>query len=114
MDEDLIAFAATFDTAVNRATVAAKTRDGVIFITARPKGHPAIPSQADFLRDLEPVCPERLRMPHAVLAGDAGRCRAHGDFVPWNLATDGDVLYAWDWTRAMREAPWPFDAIHYC
>lgn len=187
MGEDLVTFAATFDTAVDWAILAVKTREGVFFITARPKGHPAIPSQADFLRDLEPVCPDRLRIPHVVRTGDAGGwsmlaltdldppaqkhepaidqlvshlcalrdtgsrevdcaelaneidalsglteplrrvllevneapgsvllCRAHGDFVPWNLVTDGDVLYAWDWTHAMREAPWPFDAVHYC
>jgi len=56
----------------------------------------------------------------SVLAGpgDADRtlrlCRAHGDFVPWNMALDGEALYLWDWSRAMRVAPWPFDAVHFC
>ncbi|MDZ4169268.1 MAG: hypothetical protein U1E26_06395 [Coriobacteriia bacterium] len=41
-------------------------------------------------------------------------CRAHGDFVPWNMQLRGDQLWLWDWNRAMDSAPWPFDAIHYC
>jgi hypothetical protein len=38
---------------------------------------------------------------------------SHGDLVPWNLATQGDRLYAWDWESSTPDAPVGFDAVHF-
>lgn len=37
---------------------------------------------------------------------------AHGDFTPWNTASDEDQLYVWDW-EASNRYPLGFDLIHY-
>lgn len=37
----------------------------------------------------------------------------HGDLVPWNLATSGSRLYAWDWEYSTPCVPLGFDAVHY-
>jgi hypothetical protein len=37
----------------------------------------------------------------------------HGDLVPWNLATSGARLYAWDWEYSTPCVPLGFDAVHY-
>ncbi len=37
----------------------------------------------------------------------------HGDLVPWNLATIGEQLYAFDWESSAMEAPVGLDAVHY-
>lgn len=37
----------------------------------------------------------------------------HGDFVPWNLATVGSRIYAWDWESSAENAPVGFDALHF-
>jgi hypothetical protein len=39
--------------------------------------------------------------------------RWHGDWVPWNLAWDGDRLFAWDWEHAGDDAPLGFDLLHW-
>ena len=40
-----------------------------------------------------------------------GSC--HGDFGPWNMATDGAVVEVWDWERFAASVPVGFDAAHY-
>jgi hypothetical protein len=60
--------------------------------------------------DLEP-----FRRLHASL-GSAGSCpfgSCHGDFGPWNMATDGSVVEVWDWERFAAAVPVGFDAAHY-
>jgi hypothetical protein len=37
----------------------------------------------------------------------------HGDFVPWNLATLGGRVFAWDWESSAPDAPIGFDAVHF-
>lgn len=37
----------------------------------------------------------------------------HGDFGPWNMATDGSITQVWDWERFEQEAPVGLDAAHY-
>lgn len=37
----------------------------------------------------------------------------HGDFGPWNMATDGSTTQVWDWERFEQEVPVGFDAAHY-
>ncbi len=39
--------------------------------------------------------------------------RWHGDWVPWNLAMDGQALYAFDWEHGSGEVPWGFDLAHW-
>jgi hypothetical protein len=60
--------------------------------------------------DLQP-----FRRLHAAL-GSAGSCdfgSCHGDFGPWNMATDGAVVEVWDWERFAAAVPVGFDAAHY-
>jgi hypothetical protein len=37
----------------------------------------------------------------------------HGDWVPWNLAWDGNSLVVWDWEHTGRGVPLGFDVVHY-
>jgi len=37
----------------------------------------------------------------------------HGDWVPWNLATRGAELHAWDWEYSRDLAPLGFDVLHF-
>jgi len=37
----------------------------------------------------------------------------HGDFGPWNMATDGTVVNVWDWERFDSRVPYGLDAAHY-
>lgn len=37
----------------------------------------------------------------------------HGDWVPWNIATDADRLWVWDWEHFAEDVPLGFDAIHW-
>jgi hypothetical protein len=39
--------------------------------------------------------------------------RWHGDLVPWNLASLGPRLYAWDWESSSASAPVGLDAVHF-
>src|SRR6266511_2233131 len=39
--------------------------------------------------------------------------RWHGDWVPWNLAWDGERLFAWDWEHSGGDAPLGFDLLHW-
>jgi hypothetical protein len=60
--------------------------------------------------DLQP-----FRRLHAAL-GSVGCCdfgSCHGDFGPWNMATDGGVVEVWDWERFATSVPVGFDAAHY-
>lgn len=70
--------------------------------------------EAAFGEDIAPA--RRLLSCAGAKAGAASLslCRAHGDFVPWNMGLAQDRLHLWDWSRAMAEAPWPYDAIHHC
>ncbi len=38
---------------------------------------------------------------------------AHGDWSPWNVATDGDTAVAWDWERFATNVPVGLDALHF-
>jgi hypothetical protein len=38
--------------------------------------------------------------------------RWHGDWVPWNLATERGSLHAWDWAYSAPGVPFGFDAVH--
>ena len=38
---------------------------------------------------------------------------AHGDFVPWNMDLRSESLLLWDWEKALKQAPWSYDAIHF-
>ncbi|GGO70255.1 hypothetical protein [Nonomuraea cavernae] len=37
----------------------------------------------------------------------------HGDWTPWNMAWQRDVLHLWDWERFAQAVPVGFDALHY-
>jgi hypothetical protein len=37
----------------------------------------------------------------------------HGDWSPWNLATRGAELFAWDWEHSGDRVPLGFDVIHF-
>jgi hypothetical protein len=37
----------------------------------------------------------------------------HGDFGPWNMATDGTFVEVWDWERFEVDVPVGMDAAHY-
>lgn len=37
----------------------------------------------------------------------------HGDWAPWNLATRGAELHAWDWEQGGDQVPLGFDVIHF-
>ena len=39
--------------------------------------------------------------------------RSHGDLVPWNLATDGTVIWAWDWEHSRAEDAVTLDLVHW-
>lgn len=39
--------------------------------------------------------------------------RAHGDWVPWNVATDGADLWAWDWEHSSKTTPVGLDIVHW-
>lgn len=39
--------------------------------------------------------------------------RWHGDLVPWNLASLGSRLFAWDWETSAASAPVGMDAVHF-
>lgn len=37
----------------------------------------------------------------------------HGDFSPWNMASDGSTTQVWDWERFEQRVPVGLDAAHY-
>lgn len=37
----------------------------------------------------------------------------HGDWVPWNLALEGDAVWAWDWEHARRDDVPALDLAHW-
>ncbi len=37
----------------------------------------------------------------------------HGDWVPWNMATLGHDVYAWDWEHSGEAVPLGFDVVHF-
>jgi hypothetical protein len=37
----------------------------------------------------------------------------HGDWVPWNLARNGDQVIAWDWEHSREDTPAGFDLLHW-
>jgi hypothetical protein len=37
----------------------------------------------------------------------------HGDWTPWNTASDGDDLLVWDWERFAQDVPVGYDALHW-
>ena len=37
----------------------------------------------------------------------------HGDWTPWNMASSGDQVLAWDWERFESGVPVGYDALHY-
>jgi hypothetical protein len=53
----------------------------------------------------------------ALLARDGGTALEfghwHGDWVPWNLGTDGGRLVAWDWEHSAPDVPVGFDVAHH-
>lgn len=54
---------------------------------------------------VEAFAPHRgVEVPHAF---------AHGDWVPWNLATWREETYVWDWEHALDDAPLGFDLVHW-
>lgn len=38
---------------------------------------------------------------------------AHGDWTPWNMATNGDRVAVWDWERFDLQTPVGWDGLHY-
>ena len=38
---------------------------------------------------------------------------AHGDWVPWNMTSIEERLYAWDWERSEQAAPLGLDLVHF-
>lgn len=53
---------------------------------------------------------------HAALSATAADCTFgswHGDFGPWNMATDGARVEVWDWERFEEGVPVGLDAAHY-
>lgn len=37
----------------------------------------------------------------------------HGDWAPWNMGRDGDVVELWDWERLDTDVPLGFDVVHF-
>jgi hypothetical protein len=37
----------------------------------------------------------------------------HGDWVPWNLALEGERLHVFDWEHSAAGVPWGFDLAHW-
>ena len=37
----------------------------------------------------------------------------HGDWTPWNMASSGDQVLAWDWERFESGVPVGYDALHH-
>ncbi|MBA2558565.1 MAG: hypothetical protein H0V07_01520 [Propionibacteriales bacterium] len=68
---------------------------------------PAQPAADVLLRSLESAL---ATVPHDLEVPVGGW---HGDWAPWNLATVGGQLWAWDWEHATSEVPMGFDALHY-
>lgn len=56
---------------------------------------------------------------HRVYAGVVDDARPlsfgswHGDFGPWNMGREGDVIEVWDWERYAAGVPVGLDAAHY-
>lgn len=38
----------------------------------------------------------------------------HGDWGPWNMSWQGNVLCVWDWERTRGPVPLGFDPLHFC
>jgi hypothetical protein len=36
----------------------------------------------------------------------------HGDWTPWNMTSDGERAFVWDWERFADDVPVGFDAVH--
>ncbi len=66
----------------------------------------------------DPVSRERLTAAAGRISRAHGQERLefgrwHGDLVPWNLASLGAKLYAWDWESSAASAPVGLDAVHF-
>lgn len=64
------------------------------------------------------ACRDRLAAAAGRLARVHGQDRLefgrwHGDLVPWNLASLGPRLYAWDWESSSASVPVGLDAVHF-
>lgn len=65
------------------------------------------------------------RLPHATLLNAWHKLRSsgqiasmryscwHGDWAPWNMASDGEEVLLWDWEHFEEGVPAGFDALHY-
>jgi hypothetical protein len=65
---------------------------------------------------VEPEVGKALTQWHARLRGEVASLRfaqSHGDWVPWNLGTDGHGIVAWDWEHSQCDAPVGFDFLHW-
>lgn len=61
---------------------------------------------------------DRLRRCGDAVTGRVGRRNVlhgavHGDWSPWNLATENEHTVAWDWERFSSCAPVGLDAVHF-
>jgi len=57
------------------------------------------------------VAAERLLDAHSGVGLEWGV--RHGDWTPWNVARDGDTVFAWDWERFGLASPVGYDLVHY-
>jgi hypothetical protein len=70
-------------------------------VADRPAAH------ADVLR----ACADRIERRHGDVRLTFGSW--HGDWVPWNMARDGNRLVVWDWEQRSDDAPRGFDELHF-
>lgn len=70
----------------------------------------ALPPESRFAHDLDTAL-ERIVRRSADTRVRVGRW--HGDFAPWNMASDGVRLHVWDWEGCAGPVPAGFDLLHY-
>ncbi len=95
------------------------TRNGPLRRT--PFGQPARPAAAAEAEALADVTPGR-RLDRGAPQPARGAARPtqpwsgaawHGDWVPWNMARDGDQVLLWDWEHYEDDVLAGFDHLHY-
>jgi hypothetical protein len=65
----------------------------------------------DELTDQVQIYLEQLREHHPLTPVIVGR--SHGDWVPWNVAHDSRVTWAWDWEHSSSDAAVCLDLVHW-
>ena len=80
-----------------------KAQDAINFVSVDER-IPASKRIVKLLKQLSVVLESNENIPFAT---------AHFDFTPWNMFSDGEKLYVYDWELSNRKAPILFDLFHY-